>query len=69
MGFNFIPAAHGQLRSQNTAEVSVPPAECFQSDWDDPLYDPRWPAGWWILPFSICGAIETAGIAWFFGLF
>ena len=25
----------------------------------DPLLDPRWPAGWWILPFSIGGLIET----------
>jgi hypothetical protein len=34
----------------------------------DPLTDPRWPGGWWILPFALGGLVEaTALTLWLIG--
>jgi len=29
----------------------------FLPDEDQTLEESRWPAGWWILPFAVCGLI------------
>jgi hypothetical protein len=57
MAIIFFPNSHQPIRSDDAVQDLYPRRADFLSPQDDLLEDGRWPPGWWILPFGVCGFI------------
>jgi hypothetical protein len=57
MAVILFPNSYEPGRSVDATHHGYLPSGDFLSRQDDLLEDGRWPSGWWILPFAVCGVI------------